>query len=35
MNMVEFFRLGVNFAILRRELPFIIGLSITDICNLS
>jgi MoaA/NifB/PqqE/SkfB family radical SAM enzyme len=33
--MIEFLRLGVNFAILRRELPFILGLAITDICNLS
>lgn len=33
--MIEFLRLGVNFAILRRERPFILGLAITDICNLS
>lgn len=35
MNIVEFIRLGIDFAILRRERPFILGLAITDICNLS
>ncbi|UCH49037.1 MAG: radical SAM protein [Betaproteobacteria bacterium] len=35
MNMMEFLRLGVDFAILRRERPYVLGLSITDICNLS
>lgn len=34
VNIIEFLRLGVDFAILRRERPFILGLAITDICNL-
>lgn len=35
MNFVEFLRFGINFAILRRERPLVLGLAITDICNLS
>ena len=33
--MINFLRLGIDFAILRREQPFILGLAVTDICNLS
>ena len=35
MRIVEFLRFGAEFAILRRERPFILGLVITDVCNLS
>ncbi len=35
MNTIEFLRLCVDFAILRREKPFVLGLAITDICNLA
>jgi organic radical activating enzyme len=35
MNLFGLLRLGLDFAILRRERPFILGLAVTDICNLA
>lgn len=35
MSMLDLLRLGVDFAILRRERAYILGLAITDLCNLS
>lgn len=35
MNPIEFLRLGIDFAVLRRERPYVLGLAVTDICNLA
>lgn len=35
MSVVDLLQFGIDFAVLRRERPYILGLVITDICNLS